>query len=161
VDQVPILNINVGDVGFTDSNGQQWITDSFHNDVGKWIGSALPVTVPEEIDADPSVYMSAVRAPVRKGDLVYDIPVTTSGMYRVVLHFAEIEDMPDGGRLCNMRMEGVMHHVAYEIKQAAGGNFIATTVEMIEYVSDGKVTIRLEHDTDKIILSGIQVYLET
>ena len=158
---VPLFNINVGDIGFTDSNGLVWIADNYNNDVGKGIGSLFPVTVPEGIDTDPIVYMSVRRVPVRKGDLVYNIPVDTSGTYRVVLHFAEIEGMSDGGRTFNLRMEEVMHHVGYEIKQAAGGNYIATTVEMMEYVSDGKVTIRLEHDNEKIILSGIQLYLIT
>ena len=162
---VSFLNINVGDTDdgpYTDTQGRMWVSDRYSNNKGKQSGVNMWqfINVVPPMDYDQHIYRSYRETPTRKGNVVYEIPVPAAGVYRVVLHFAEVKNKGVGQRHNGLMFEDNLEFESFDINAAAGGLDKAITVEMIGPVTDGHATITLVQQLGKVLLQGIQIFLE-
>ena len=142
-----VTRINTGGFEHVDGNGQRWIADQYNN------GNGRMVSAPSWL---PWLYQSARESPKRKG-LVYEIPVPTPGLYRVVLHFAEFQNQNPGKRIMTILCEGVVVRTDYDVA-AAVGILEIDTIEFTEQITDGAVSVAFVSQTGWISINGIEVY---
>ena len=128
--------------------GRHWLADQYSNGKGKTVNGGEWL---------PWLYQSARESPKRKGALVYEIPVPTPGPYRMVLHFAEIQDQNPGQRVLKISCEGVPVRTDYDAAAAVGLTEV-DTIEFTEQIADGAVSVSFEAETGKNSINGIEVY---
>lgn len=118
--------------------------------------------LPPPFPQDDFLYQSERWAPVESGEnLIYNIPVSKSGKYNVVLHFAEIYpgNAKKGARVFDILMEGKMAIEAFDIQQEVGFAEALQRAFQVK-VKDGILNLEMAHVTENPKISAIEVYAD-
>jgi hypothetical protein len=151
-----IIRINSGGPAFTDASGAVWSADQ--NFVG---GTVFSSVIPVANTTDDVLYHTERYDP----SLIYEIPVTSNGLFDVNLSFAELFfGLPGGGsaggvgsRVFSIEIEGQSQIVDYDIFAEVGA--AAAVVKSFNGISvtDGFLSIVLNASANNAKLSTIEV----
>jgi len=152
-DFVP-LRINCGGGAYTDSRGQQWEADGFHNGVGSK-GFDILNTIFRTPDAG---LFQSFRYNYRlfEGALAYNIPVP-NGAYQVVLYFAEVFFIVPEMRVFNVWIEDSLEYSSVDVAAMEGGERKVAALSTTVPVDDGEINIRFQAINRDPFISAIEV----
>ena len=147
------IRVNCGGSGYTDSKGQFWQADTGFN--GGWAGT--PVTSTIAGTADQKLYQTARYAQGTGSSLKYSFAVP-AGSYHVNLYFSETYPYAAkvGGRVFNVKLQGVTTFQNLDIFAAAGANTALVKGADI-LATDGTVTIELDSITQVALINAIEI----
>ena len=148
------LRINCGGGSYTDSQGQQWEADRFHNGVGS-NGFDILNTIFQTPDAG---LFQSFRYNYRllEGALAYDIPVP-DGAYQVVLYFAEVFFIVPEMRVFNVWIEDSLEYSSVDVAAMEGGERKVVALSTTVPVDDGEINIRFQAVNRDPFISAIEV----
>lgn len=144
------MAVDSGSTTGTTSEGVAYIADKYFQG-----GSSNSTTDPIGGAADEALYQTE-----RYGAYKYEVPVTGSGSFTVVLHFAEIYLTAAGERSFSVSVEGNTDPDLTDIdlfSLAGHDGAYSYTVEDVQ-VSDNSVTIELISGVENPTLAGFAIY---
>ena len=150
---VPVLNINCGGGGFTDSAGKQWSSDSIYNSGGrKTLYSPRPITNA----SNTRLYYSQRWSADATQPLSYSLPVA-NGNYQVKLHFIEFDEPTDADTQFIVKANGEQV-AAVKITQEATGVSKALVKSFDLTVTTGAIQLEFVAGTASAKINAIEVY---
>jgi len=148
------IRVRCGGNNYTDSKGQVWQADYGYN--GGWAGTPVATTIGGT--TDQSLYQTGRYAAQQSAStMTYTFPVA-SGSYHVNLYFAETYKPVQkvGGRVFNVKMQGVTMFQNLDIYAAAGAN--ASLVKGADVVATGgNITIEFDSITQVAKVDAIEI----
>lgn len=139
--------INAGGPEYTDSIGRIWNADFGYD--GGYV--YFPFAGPVAGTTDPLPFIAQ-----RQGGFAYELPVLTPGVYRVLLHFAELEAPAPGINVVDVFAEGVVALDDLDVTGEAG--FKTALKKKIEVnVQDGALSLDLLPVAGEASLAGLEV----
>jgi len=150
--------INVGgQTTYVDPSGNQWLSDN------SYVNTGFPVTRSVAIAGTnmPTLYQVGRWDDASGEEMRFSFPVP-AGTYGVRLHFAETWSgiTAPGMRLFNVAIEGVRVLSNFDVF-AQAGFATAHVEEFVVDVSDGSLTIELQHITQNPEIAGIEIFPST
>jgi hypothetical protein len=148
-----LYRINAGGSVYTDSKGQIWIADGYHN-----LGSLDVTTNKIAGTEDQALYQTERYGPPKQPELQYQFPVPGAGSYRVRLHFAETypPTKAKGARVFNVRVEGKMAFEKLDIFAEAGPDkALIKTCDV--NVADSVLNLDFEHVVENPKINAIEI----
>ncbi|KAG0622545.1 hypothetical protein M758_3G105400 [Ceratodon purpureus] len=133
----------LGTTSFVTSSDQTWAVSSTGFVAGTSFQSIVSSGTPVSGTADPELYGTARTSP---GSLRFLATQLQNGIYTVVLSFAEIVYLRDNTlarRLFDIYLQGQLVKKDFNIRQVAGGSFIAHDETFQATVSNGVLDIHL------------------
>lgn len=152
----PEVRLNVGGAAYTPAEGQAFLADQYFQGGGTYSTSNNISGTTDDL-----LYQSERYA----ANLVYEIPVSQPGQYRVLLHFAEIwfgfgagsgGEGGDGSRVFDIMLEGRALSTGYDIHAAVGPN-AASILTYALPIADGALSLELVATNNNAKLSAIEV----
>ncbi|MFC4452307.1 malectin [Deinococcus sonorensis] len=170
----PVL-LNVGGPTFTAPDGRVWTGDSYLTTDQSGAARTATFYTPADAPSWPKTPSTAtilktdnqqlyrtyrhntLDTPLESRVMTYTVPLN-DGIYRVRLHFAELNWNAPGKRLFNVNVEGVPVLNNFDIWKEAGGQNTALVVPLDAVkVTGGQLTVQLKATVDFPDLSGIEV----
>ncbi len=150
-----VARINCGGSDYTDPNGNLWIADTYYN--GGRV--ATPSTNPISGTSMDLLYQTERYDHPAGVEMSYNIPIPEDGLYRILLHFAEISPFQAsiGARLFDVEIEGNLILDDYDIFAVAG--FEHAHIRQFEMNVTGALNIQFLHvpNADNPKISAIEV----
>lgn len=152
------IRINAGGPNYTDSFGNEWISDK----ETQYFNTGLTFGKPDAIingTRDATLFQTERWDVFNGPPLTYDIPVP-NGIYDVSLYFTEIFSKAQGPkkRVFDVFIEDQLIYEDFDIFDEAGG-YTAVVKETTAVVSDGAVTIRFRHKIRDPKICAIEIRL--
>ena len=146
------IRVNCGGASYTDTKGHLWKTDYGFN-----TGTASLSTIKVGGTTDPVLYESQRWNSSTTSPLVYAFPVV-DGLYQVNLYFAEtvLAEQHVGGRVFNVKLQGVQVFHDLDIFAAAGANKALVKSANVE-VQNGKLTIEFDSVIQHAEIQAIEI----
>lgn len=141
------MRINAGAAGFTDRQGNAWLSD-----MGASGGNTYLTRQTIAGTMEQSLYQTC-----RFGAFSYRLNVP-SGMRKVKLRFAETYYATPGRRIFDVRINGVIVLSRFDIAKEAGGGFRAVDYEFDVPVNNGQLVIDFLQRQENPMVNGIEVY---
>ena len=140
------IRVNAGGSAYIDPSGNSWKADSNYTgggalDTGSWIKGTTT----------PALYGS-----VRYGDAAYNFPVP-NGSYLVTLKFAEVSGLVAGQRVFNVKLNGAIVLLNFDIAAAAGGPGLAIDRTFPVVVNTGNLSVATSMIKYGALISAIQI----
>ena len=165
----PVVLINCGsDAEYIDSEGRVWEADTENEYFAAGAPSnrtlGQPLQTAEGIfgTTDDALYQSSRLFKRRKpSPYLYQISLPTNGEFVVELHWAEIDPSKTdvGDRIFDVVLQGSVLFEDFDIVDAAGGAYTATTLTaMVVVEQDGILSIELEQKKFNPIIAAIGVF---
>ncbi|MGD8615552.1 MAG: malectin [Gammaproteobacteria bacterium] len=148
-----VIRINAGGDGYTDVNGNLWLSDSGYN-TGR-LASVSSKSI--AATADDYLYQTARWDEGSGPELKYSFAVA-SGSYRVRLHFAETwrGALSVGKRVFDIDIEGRRVTDNLDVFKEVGG-YTALVKTYNVTVGDGRLDIELIHDVENPSITAIEI----
>jgi PKD repeat protein len=137
--------VNTGGSAYTSDNGVVYEADENYSG-----GNTFSTAGAIDGTTDDFVYQSE-----RYGDFTYETPLP-DGEYEVTLKFAEVYWSDTGERQFDVRIEGTEYVTDLDIYAEAGKNTAYDETYTVN-VSDGKITLEFDTDTDNAKIAAIVV----
>ena len=156
--QEPILRINAGSSSEVTFEGTTFIGDTYFSTstIGPVLSRGISDTENDEL------YQTERLTADNETDFSYEIPVPSSGMYSINLHFAETAFEQVGQRVFDVVVEGTTALNDYDIIEAAGDNNTARVEEISGIVvTDGALTLEFNAITERAKVNGIEIFGST
>lgn len=142
------LRINCGGSEYQDQHNNPWLDDML------FIGGKLMSCQNDILNTnDDRLYQS-----VRSGMTKYEFPVQQNGLYKVTMHFAEIQNQSIGKRIFDMKIENQVVLENFDIF-AQAGSFSALIKSARIEVTDNQLDFTFVSKTGEPCISAIEVYL--
>ncbi|MDZ7263196.1 MAG: malectin domain-containing carbohydrate-binding protein [candidate division KSB1 bacterium] len=141
------LHINCGGSQLTDKNNSSWLEDLGH--VG---GQAVTSKSPIANTEDDAIYQSA-----RQGMTKYQLPLQNNGLFKVTLHFAELQLNIVGERIFNVTIEDSLVLNKFDILAQVGPNAACSRLFEIP-ITDKSLDIAFTAEKGTASISGITVF---
>jgi N-acetylneuraminic acid mutarotase len=144
------LNINCGGLDYTGSTGKTFVADQYF--VG---GFSLSSTKSIANTSEEVLYQD-----YRIGRFMgYSIPVPTSSVYQVTLHFSELQNylMTANARVFDVSLEGQVVLSNLDVYTSAGGGATAYTQSFTVSINDGELDINTAASSQNSVLSAIEI----
>ena len=142
------LRINCGGNEYLDQNKNSWLDDMLFTD-GKVITSQDSIAN----TADVQLYQTA-----RSGMTIYQFSLQHNGLYKVTLHFAELQHQAAGMRIFDVKIDDGLTLENLDIF-AQAGSFSALVKSAMVEVTDNQLDISFTAKTGEPCISAIEVFL--
>ena len=152
------IYINAGGDKHFDTSGRLWSKDDGYFNTGY----AFNVTTPISGTFEDVLYQSHRYDYSRSPNMIYTIPVSENGSYKVILHFCEVWFSAKDKRLFDVVIQEVLVFDNLDVFEQAGGKSIALLKAASTTVTDKTITIEFSHVTgkDNPMISAIEVHSE-
>ncbi len=141
------LHINCGGTPFADKNNSPWLED-----MGYVGGQAVTSKSPIANTEDDPIYQSA-----RVGLTKYRLPLQNNGLFRVQLHFAELQLTTVGERVFNVTIEDSLVLSKFDILAQVGPNTACSRMFEIP-VTDQSLDVTFTAEKGAASISGLTVF---
>ncbi len=142
------LRMNCGGDAYRDQNNNPWLDDMLF-DGGKLVSCQDAIANTD----DDRLYQT-----IRSGMSTYEFPVQQNGLYKVTMHFAEIQHQANGVRIFDVKLEDHLALENFDIFGEAGSFSALIKSAMIE-VTDHQLDIAFVSKTSEPCLSALEIYL--
>jgi hypothetical protein len=148
------LYINAGATDYTDSQNKKWVKDAPFVNTGNIFDA--PGTTDILSTTEDGLFRSERWDASTGEELKYSIPIP-NGQYQIKLYFAETWVKTVGGRVFDVKVEGVTVLNDYDIYSQAGAFNTAVIETVTTTVSDSMLTIEFIHGVQNPKVCAISV----
>ena len=161
-----IARINGGGAAVT-TGGAAWSADNPASRIYSTGGedrTLFGASCPTIANTTDAILYCSERSQPSNNPMVYTIPITTPGTYKVRMHFAEIyhgigaQPGGTGKRIFDVLMEGQLKLDNYDIIAQTGGAARAITETFDVVISDSALNITFANGVDRAKVSAIEVW---
>ena len=145
------MRVNVGSFEFAEADGTVWMTDTFN-------GGASAYSVADTVEIAGTENDAMYRSEIYNA-FKLTVPVATPGLYKIVMHFAELYFDTVGARIFDIKLEGETVLSNLDLVEETGGKFVAIQYTFFPFITDGAVDIEGVNIANFAKLNGVEIIL--